>query len=338
MLRRDLQAFLETGRARLVGHVVELQGRRRDGTEFPLEMALSVLARGGSVQFLAALRDLTERNRLRVALSQTEKLASVGRLSAGIAHEINNPLAFVSNNVTVLERDCKSLLAILDVYEQAHDQLAQVAPDKARQVQTLSEDSDLPYIRANLDRLLERTKDGLDRVTRIVHSLRGYARTGPAPRQDVFLPELFEASLEIIQGKIRKRGIRIQRAYGNPPKIRGNVTDINQVVLNLLLNACQAIEAMPSSHEGRIAIALQATGDGLLIDVVDNGCGIPLENQARLFDPFFTTKDVNEGTGLGLWISHNIVTAHGGRLEVDSQPGQGSRFRVFLPLQPPQDS
>src|SRR5581483_6238686 len=193
------------------------------------------------------------------------------------------------------------------------------------------------YIRDNLDRLLKRTKDGLDRVTRIVQSLRGHARTGPVTRHEVAVPDLLESSVDIVQGRLRKRGIEVERAYADPPRIRAAGTDLGQVLLNLLVNACQAIEAMPPAHQGRIRLAARAAGDELLIEVADNGCGIPPEHLPRLFDPFFTTKDVGEGNGLGLSIAHDIVTAHGGRLEVESTPGQVSRFRVYLPLHSPQD-
>jgi two-component system NtrC family sensor kinase len=331
-LRRDLQRYRAEAASEYVGQVVELQGRRRDGSEFPMELALSALGQGESLQLLAAIRDLTERNRLRLILSQSEKLASVGRLSAGIAHEINNPLAYAANNLTVLERDCATLLNVLDLYDSERARLQAIAPDVTARIQALADEADLPYIRDNLGRLLQRTKEGLDRVTRIVHSLRGHARTGPATRQDASIPDLCESSLEIIQAKTRRRGIRIERDYANPPKIRCVSSDISQVLLNLLVNACQAIEAKPGDEEGCIRISVRPQGAELRIEIADNGCGIAPENQARLFDPFYTTKDVHEGSGLGLWISHNIVTAHGGRLEVDSQPGQGTRFRVLLPL------
>jgi two-component system NtrC family sensor kinase len=275
----------------------------------------------------------TERNRLRAFLAQNEKLASIGRLSAGVAHEINNPLAFVANNLTVLQRDCKGLMRVLDIYDAEHERLTSAAPQCVRRVEALAEEIDLPYIRANLDLLLKRTRDGLDRVTRIIHSLRGHARITPVERQAVSLPDLFDTSLEIIQTRLQGRKIEVERAYQDPPKVRCVFTDVNQVVRNLLINACQAIEGMPSSHLGRIGIVVRPlAADEVLIEVSDNGCGIHEDHLPQLFDPFFTTKDVREGSGLGLWVTHSIVSAHGGRIEVESRPGQGACFRVILPV------
>src|SRR5262249_40270045 len=158
-----------------------------DGSTFPAEIALSLLSDPSDstnpsrrpVQILAAIRDLTERYKMRAGLVQNEKLASIGLLSAGVAHEINNPLAFVANNLVVLERDSKALLDLLELHETAHAKLASVDPDLAGRIQKITDDIDLAYVKANMARILSRTRDGIDRVTRIVQSLRGMARTDP---------------------------------------------------------------------------------------------------------------------------------------------------------------
>src|SRR5439155_21814236 len=145
----------------------ELRGRRRDGSEFPLELSLSAIDLGGELQFLGAIRDLTERNRMRDMVVQNEKLASIGLLSAGVAHEINNPLAFVANNLVVLERDNKTLMALVDLYDKARDRLAAVDAGLVAQVNALEQEIDITYTRENLDRLIQRTREGVQRVTRI---------------------------------------------------------------------------------------------------------------------------------------------------------------------------
>ena len=330
--RQGFRRYVQTREPRIVGRTVELPGRRKDGNEFPLELSLSAIDLGGDLQLLGAIRDLTERNRIRDVLTQNEKLAAIGLLSAGVAHEINNPLAYVANNLVVLERDCKGLLSLLEVYEGARGRLAGVDPEAARQAQAVAEHIDLPYVRDNLHRILTRTREGVVRVSKIVQSLRGLARTDRPQLEPAHLPDLIESSLEMIRGRMQRRGIRLELDYGSAPKVRCVTTQINQVLLNLLVNALQAVEAVDRPEGGCIRVALRRQDGDLLIEVADNGCGIDAKELPRIFDPFYTTKPVGEGTGMGLSISHGIVAGHGGRIEVDSQPGRGSRFRVFLPL------
>jgi two-component system NtrC family sensor kinase len=323
----------------LQGRPQEYKGKRKDGSEFPAEIALSLLTDPGDgnnhaqrpVQILAAIRDLTERNKMRAVLVQNEKLASIGMLSAGVAHEINNPLAFVANNLVVMERDCKGLLDLLNLHEAAHLKLAALDADLASRIQTLGAEIDLPYVKANMARILSRTRDGIERVTRIVHSLRGMARTDAPHRQEVSVPDLINSSLEILHGKFKRLGVVVEQHHDRNPLVPCVPTQLSQVVLNLLVNAFQAIEAL-GRQDGRVAIRTARQGGEFLLEIQDNGGGIKQEHLSRLFDPFFTTKDVGEGTGLGLSISHHIISAHGGRIEVDTKPGDGTCFRIYLPL------
>jgi PAS domain S-box-containing protein len=333
-----LRRYVRTRLARLVGRTVEVTGRRKDGAEFPVELALSAIDLGedggfSRLQFLGALRDLTERNRMRAVLVQNEKLASIGLLSAGVAHEINNPLAFIGNNVVVLERDCQGLLALVELYEAGRDRLAEADPGLAARAAELAEEIDLPYVRDNLGRILVRTREGVDRVTRIVQSLRGLARTDKPQTQETHLPDLVEMSLDIIRGRLKQANVAVAVEADPDPRVRCVATQISQVFLNLLLNAVQAIESARPEGGGRIQVRIRRQPDAMSVEIADDGCGIAPEHLPRLFDPFFTTKDVGEGTGLGLSISHNIVTAHGGEIEVESTPGRGTTFRVLLPLQ-----
>lgn len=330
--QRGFQRYVETRQPQIVGRTVELLGRRKDGSQFPLELSLSAIDVGGELQFQGAIRDLTERNRMRDMVVQNEKLASIGLLSAGVAHEINNPLAYVANNLVVLERDNKALMALLDIYDKARERLAQVDPDSARQAQQLADQIDLPYVRDNLDRVLTRTREGVQRVTRIVQSLRGLARTTKPDFEEAHLPDIVDMSLDMIRGRLQRRGIAVELDFGPSPKLRCVTTQLGQVMLNLLVNALQAIEAANRPDGGRIRVSSRKQNGEMLIEVADNGTGIPPEHLPKLFDPFFTTKPVGEGTGLGLSISHGIITGHGGRIEVDSRPGDGTRFRIFLPL------
>jgi PAS domain S-box-containing protein len=339
--RRGFQRYRESRQARVIGQgAVELQGRRKDGSDFPLELALSVVSLGSpgpdgkeQIQFLGALRDLTERNRFRAMLVQNEKLASIGQLSAGVAHEINNPLAYVGNNLVVLERDSKGLLELVELHQSHLDRLARFDPEAAASVKALAEEIDLNYLRENLPRLIKRTREGVDRVTRIVHSLRGLARTDSPKRHEAHLPDLVETSLEILRGRVRRGGIEIVQEHDPLPRVPCVSSQISQVLLNLLVNAVQAIEATGKQQGGRIGIKSRRQGQEMIVEVVDNGCGIAPAHLSKVFEPFFTTKDVGEGTGLGLSISETIVRGHGGRLEVESRLGEGSCFRIVLPLQ-----
>jgi len=288
--------------------------------------------RGNPAYLLGISEDITERKAIegmRNRLIQNEKLASIGQLSAGVAHELNNPLAYVANNIDILNRDARQLLRILDIYEQTHAVLAEHAPRQLQELQELAQDIDLSYIRANLLRLLSKTRDGVQRVTNIVQSLRGFARSAPAPRRQVDVADLIDDSIEMMQSR---GAIAISKECNLAGKVMCVPTDLVQVLLNLLDNARHAIEQMPSEHRGAIRIRAEQKGSELVIEVGDNGCGMDAETQARIFDPFFTTKDVGAGMGLGLWITHSIISAHGGRLEVASKLNEGSCFHVFLPL------
>ncbi len=315
-----------------VGHTIELKGQRKNGEQFPLELSLSAVGRAGELQYIGSIRDQSERQRMRAMLAQTEKLASIGLLSAGVAHEINNPLAYVGNNLAVLERDFQGILALMDCYEGAHASLETHDPDRLAQIHELAEDLDWAYVRSNMERMLARTRDGVQRVANIVQNLRGLARTAPPKMEPVLIPELIGPAVDMIQGRIRRRGVEVVQCHDQPRRVPCVASQISQVVLNLLVNAVQAIESSGREQGGRIEVNSRSEGDYFLLEVSDDGCGIDPEAIPRLFDPFFTTKPVGEGTGLGLSISHGIITGHSGRIEVVSEPGQGTKFRILLPL------
>jgi len=331
MPREDLDAheqalrrYVETREAHGIGSTTERQGRRKSGEIFPLEISLSAIELPEGIIFLGAIHDLTDRRRMQSMIVQAEKLASLGLLSAGVAHEINNPLSYVANNLAMLERDVHGLLQVLDVCEGAH-------PELARQIDQIGEAIDLPYIRANLGRLISSTRQGVRRISGIVENLREFARLDQAVVDRVDLHQAIASSLELIRYQLGRCHITVEQHEGELLSVVCAPAQINQVVLNLLVNAMQAIEATGRS-DGRIEIETRAHGNEVILEVADNGCGIPEENLPRIFDPFFTTKPVGQGTGLGLAISHSIVADHGGRVEVESTPGRGSRFRVILPV------
>lgn len=323
------------GKAGNVGQTIELVGRRKSGETFPMEMSLSAVDIEGESQYIGSIRDQTERQRMRSMLAQSEKLASIGLLSAGVAHEINNPLAFVANNLAVLERDLKGMLELVAAYESCQDVIKAQAPEAAERIAAISDDLDWAYVSSNLGRMLSRTREGVQRVASIVQNLRSLARTSPPKMESALLTDVVTSAVEMIQGTAKRKGVEIVQNHTPGVRVPCVATQISQVVLNLLVNAVQAVEANHANHHGQhglITINSSATADEARVEVVDNGTGIARENLSRLFDPFFTTKPVGEGTGLGLSISHGIVTGHGGRIEVESTPGKGTCFRVVLPL------
>ncbi len=259
-------------------------------------------------------------------LVQAEKLAGLGQMVAGVAHEINNPLAFVSNNVAVLQRDLAELVEILALYKEGEDVLARAKADLVAEIRDRRERVDLDYTLGNLPRLLDRTRDGLGRIQQIVKDLRVFARLDEGILNEVDLNEGVSSTITIVQGHAKKKRVQIEKDLGTLPAMTCYGAKLNQVVMNLVMNA---IDACPEG--GTVTVRTRAEVDGVRLDVVDTGTGIDPEIRERIFDPFFTTKPVGVGTGLGLSISYGIVQDHGGKIEVESTQGKGSRFTVRLP-------
>jgi signal transduction histidine kinase len=243
---------------------------------------------------------------------------------AGVAHEINNPLAFVGNNVAVMQRDMAAIRRLLDLYKQADGAL----PEKLRrEIADLEEQMDLTYTLGNLDGLFARSRDGLRRIQQIVKDLRDFARLDESDLGEVDLNAGIDSTLNIIQGHAKRKHVKLVPELGDIPRITCYPAKVNQVVMNLVGNAIDA-----SHDNGEVVIRTKADGQYVTIEVQDNGSGIPPAIRQKIFDPFFTTKPQGEGTGLGLSISYGIVRDHGGVISVDSEEGKGSCFRVKLPV------
>jgi PAS domain S-box-containing protein len=315
----------------LVGKTVELAGRRKSGAEFPLELSVSGVQRGGQELFIVVVRDQTEQKRMQLQLAQAEKLASVGLLSAGIGHEIGKPLSYASEKLAVVDHTLSSLLALLTLYEEAAPLIATAAPALAERIATRTSEIDWSHMRNELPETVARSRKGVQRAVDIVSTLRGLVRTSPPKMEEVAIPELLEGSLERLHGRLRRSRIEVVADHGPVPPLVCVRSQLSQVILHLLINAVQAIEATGRPEGGRIVFRTRCEADMVEMCVIDDGCGIEPEYIGRLFDSFFTTKGGSEGTGLGLAICHNIVTGHGGRIDLASEPGGGSCFRVVLP-------
>ncbi|KAJ3060215.1 hypothetical protein HK102_009618, partial [Quaeritorhiza haematococci] len=264
-------------------------------------------------------------------LVQNEKLASLGQLVAGVAHEINNPLAFVSNNVAVLERDLRDLLRLIEIYRAEDGRTTPRDPAVATELAEILERIDLEYCLDNFPRLIERTREGLRRIERIVKELRLFARVDEGEWNEVDLNPGIESSINMVKGYARKKGVQIVMDLGALPAVRCRAARIHQVILNLLTNAIDAC-----GENGQVTVRTETEADalGVRVDIDDNGGGIAPEIRDRIFDPFFTTKPLGQGTGLGLSISYGIIQEHNGRIEVQSTVGYGSCFSIHMPIEP----
>jgi signal transduction histidine kinase len=265
-----------------------------------------------------------------VQLVQAEKLSSLGQMVAGVAHEINNPLAFVTNNIAVLQRDVKALHDLIVLYQEAEPALAEHQPAVLARVREFGEQIDLPYTLDNLDKLMTRSRDGLKRIQQIVKDLRVFARLDESDLHAVDLNDSIQSTLHMAGSRADAKQVRLVADLAPLPPVTCYPAKVNQVVLNLVTNAIDA-----SAPGGTVTVRTCAAADGVEIHVLDAGCGIDPAIRDKIFDPFFTTKPLGQGTGLGLSISHGIVKDHGGRIEVDSAPGCGAHFTVYLPLEPP---
>lgn len=284
-------------------------------------------------ELLQANKDLKTLNaRLSEAQSkliQSEKLASIGQLAAGVAHEINNPIGFIFSNFGTLEQYLADLFRVLQAYEEA--EAAITDPAVLSRLRGLKDEVDLAYLTEDIPTLMHESKDGIQRVRKIVQDLKDFSRVDARQEWEaVNLHHGLDSTLNIVNNEIKYKADVIKE-YGDLPEVQCLPSELNQVFLNLLVNAAHAITA----ERGTIHLRTGVEGAHVWVEVADNGCGIAPENLPRIFDPFFTTKPVGKGTGLGLSLSYGIVQKHGGRMEVQSTPGEGTRFRVTLPIHHP---
>ena len=265
-------------------------------------------------------------SRAQAQLVQSEKLASIGQLAAGVAHEINNPVGFIFSNFTTLDGYLENLLTMLTAYEEAeHFIESQAMKDRLR---ALGETVDLPFLKEDIPVLMTETKDGIARVRKIVQALTEFSRVGGNVEwRFANLHQGIDATLNIINSEIKYKADVIKE-YGQIPEIECLPSEINQVIMNLLVNAAHSI----GEDRGKITIRTSVMRETVSIEISDNGCGIEKESLSRIFDPFYTTKPVGKGTGLGLSLSYGIVQKHRGTLEVESEVKQGTTFRLTLPV------
>lgn len=260
-------------------------------------------------------------------LLQSEKMASLGQLAAGVAHELNNPIGFVYSNMGTLKNYLNDIFAINAAYEKTENALAG-GSHELDHVHRLKQEKDYDYIKQDIFQLMDQSKDGLERMGKIVQDLKDFSHVGDEGWKWVDLHKGIDSTLNIAWHELKYK-CQVNKEYGTLPEVFCIASQINQVFLNLLSNAGQAIDT-----KGDITVRTGVEGDGVWVEVADTGKGISPKNINRIFEPFFTTKPVGVGTGLGLSLSYGIMQKHHGRIEVQSEEGKGTTMRIWLPVKP----
>jgi PAS domain S-box-containing protein len=263
-----------------------------------------------------------ERERLTSELRLAQKLEALGRLAAGVAHEINTPIQFISDNVSFMRDSVDDLAKVVAAYKTG----VPAGNDMAEQVE-------LDYLMDELPKSMDRAREGVQRVANIVRAMKEYSHPGSEARSPADLNRALARTLEIARSEY-KAVATVELVQGDLPHVLCNIGELNQVFLNLLVNAAHAIEKSgKDASNGRIRIVSEHAGAEVILHFEDNGCGIPAEHLDKIFDPFFTTKEVGKGTGQGLAITHSVVVdRHGGKIDVDSEVGRGTRIALRLPV------
>lgn len=272
---------------------------------------------------------LTKLEETQNQLLQAEKMASIGQLAAGVAHEINNPIGYVNSNLGSLREYCQTLLTVLTAYEDAECDLPAATAGRITDIKLLAE---LPFLKEDIFVLMNESDEGISRVRKIVQDLKDFSRVDDTRFNWADLQAGLESTLNIVHSEIKYKA-DVVKAYTNIPKIECAISQLNQVFMNLLVNAAQSI-----TGHGTVTIRTGSDEQRVWVEISDTGQGIAPENLGKIFDPFFTTKPVGKGTGLGLSMSYGIVKKHHGKIEVDSQPQQGTTFRVILPIRQPENN
>jgi len=269
-----------------------------------------------------------------LVVMQQEKLAAIGQLAAGMAHEINNPIGFVLSNLNSLKSGTDEMALLIARYRKLHDLLlagteAGATASRIRAqlstIQQYIQEIDLDYLLEDTECLIDESLDGAKRIKIIVQNLRDFTHPSVDTPEDVNVNDCLETTLVILSGYIQP-GVTIRRPHADIPNIRCQLREINHVFFNVLKNAFQAV-----GDSGEVRIRTDGDDDVVTVSITDTGPGIPAADRARIFEPFFTTRDVGEGTGLGLFHAHSMVTALGGSITVENADGGGSTFVIRIP-------
>jgi len=311
----------------------EIHYRSKNGEAIPVLFTSSAMYDDAEqlMGIVCIAQDLTVMRTLETQLLQSEKMASIGQLAAGVAHEINNPMGFIYSNLGTLNEYIEDLADILSAYADL-DKAVEVGDlDKARaQIQSISakkQTLDLDYLLDDIGQLIEESREGADRVRKIVLNLKDFSHVDKEEKMPANINNGLESTLNIVSNELKYKA-EVEKDYGEIPEVSCYIQELKQVFMNLLVNAAHAIEG-----HGVITVRTYSENDHVCVAIADNGKGMSPEVQKRIFEPFYTTKVVGEGTGLGLSIGYGIVVdKHGGQLLVDSSEGLGTTFTIKIPI------
>ncbi|HLG56040.1 MAG TPA: ATP-binding protein [Vicinamibacterales bacterium] len=315
---------------------VETAARRSDGQEFPIELSIAKAQPGSDCAFTVFVHDIAKRKKLELELRQAQKLESVGRLAAGVAHEINTPVQFVNDNLHFLRDAVTDLALVLTKYRALHQTVVDARPslDAAAEVTQAEQDADLDYLVENMPSAVDRSIEGLSRVATIVRSMKEFAHPDQKEMSPVDLNQAIQSTLVIARNEYRYIA-DVETDFGTLPPVVCHGGEINQAMLNIIVNAAHAIgdAVAGTDRRGRIGIQTRHDDAAVVIRISDTGGGIPGDLRERIFDPFFTTKDVGKGTGQGLAIARAVILdQHGGDITFETEPGVGTVFIISLPI------
>ena len=314
---------------------VESRHKTKHGRVFPIEVTASYLEFDGQEYSFAFVRDITERRELETQLRQAHKLEGIGQLAAGIAHEINTPTQFVTDNLTFLRDSWSAVHTLLEMYRRAiRDAAATLGAEVTARLQEAERNLDLGFIVAEVPRAIDQSLDGARRVAKIVRAMKEFSHPDSAEKMDTDLNRAIESTITVARNEwkyVAEIATELDEAL---PMVLCFGGDINQVILNLLVNAAHAIkEQAKVGQKGLITVSTRSRGEFAEISVTDSGTGIPDAIRSRIFDPFFTTKEVGKGTGQGLALAYTvIVKKHGGKIWFETEMGRGTTFFIHLPI------